>query len=474
MAQDNILKLGIPKGSLEAQTLELMRKSGWRISVGERSYIPRADAEDEVGALLMAVATADGRFELAGKVGTGFDKETRKKLARLLDAEGSSTATVIGKPRLKGARWSRITHVAEIALAEWTKDGSARAPTFLALREDKSPLECRREVEVRDETAAPRRSVRKPRAVHDVARGAGPMTAGATEVKVTNPTKVIFPRDGITKADVVGYYESVADLMLPHLAGRPIGVQRWPNGIDEAAWFQQNAPENVPAFVRVVNPGTPHEGKRKIFVENPQTLAWLGNLAALTIHQWASHAPETARTGAAITRALGEADYTVIDLDPGDGPWEHLIEVANALRGLLDELQLESVVKTSGQRGLHIVIPFMRGPSHGDATEFGRKLATSLANALPEIATVERMKAKRRGRLYIDFLQNGEGKTIVAPYTIRARDGAPVSAPIRWAEVTRKLDPGRFTIRTVLDRAAKYGDLFANALQPKQRLPRVQ
>lgn len=298
--------------------------------------------------------------------------------------------------------------------------------------------------------------------------------APTSAVKLTNPTKVLFPRDGITKTDVAEYYASIAHVMLPHLAGRPVGLQRWPNGIDEEAWFQQNAPEKTPDFVRLIDTGPKHGSKRKILVENESTLLWLANLAALTIHQWASHVPASVHVQTEIVRALGQADYTALDLDPGDGTWDHVIQVAEAIRGLLEQLELVSVVKTSGQRGLHILIPFARGPSHVEVTELGRKLATSVAAALPEIATVERMKAKRKGRLYIDFLQNGEGKTVVAPYSLRAKDGAPVSTPVSWSEVTRKLSPDGFTLRDVPERVAKLGDLFAGALATKQVIPLVE
>jgi bifunctional non-homologous end joining protein LigD len=291
---------------------------------------------------------------------------------------------------------------------------------------------------------------------------------------LTNPTKVLFPEDGITKAAIAAYYESVAEVMLPHMTGRPVGLQRWPNGIHDKAWFQQHAPDNVPDFVRLVDTGPDHGSARKIVIDNKDTLLWLANLAALTIHQWSGHVSSRATTPKAILEALAKPDYTVIDLDPGDGPWADVIAVAQALRRLLDELKLASVVKTSGQRGIHIIIPWKRGPSHEEAVEVGRKLATAVAETLPDIATVERMKAKRRGRLYIDYLQNGHGKTIVAPYSLRAKVGAPVSTPITWTEVTERLDPSAFTLRTVPKRVAKVGDLFASLLEPTQKLPRLK
>src|SRR6202021_2224375 len=150
--------------------------------------------------------------------------------------------------------------------------------------------------------------------------------------------------------------------------------------------------------------------------------------------------------------------------------WEHVITVAETLRGLLEKLTLESAVKTSGQRGLHILVPFASGPTHEEATDFARKLATAVADALPEIATVERMKAKRHGRLYVDFLQNGEGKPIVAPYTIPGKDGAPVPTPLEGSEVSNKLDPMAWTLRTVLARVEKRGDLLAPLLRSRQTL----
>ena len=399
-------------------------------------YIPMKGTKGQVGALLLGVMDGSGshasELRYAGRVGTGFDARTRKDLARRLDPTRTEEPRVTGAPKTKDAVWTEPTLVCEVAHAEWTRDGSMRHPRYVRLREDKDANEC---------------------FVEGVSAGAG------ASAKLTNPTKILFPRDAITKRDIFDYYTAIASVMLPHLAARPLSLQRWPHGIDGESWFQQNAPEATPAFVKTLT----LEGKRRIVAENVETLQWLANLAAITIHQWASHAPK-----------LDKPDYTVIDLDPGDGTWKELVEVALAVRTLLDALELESVVKTSGKRGLHVVVPFAHGPSHEDATAFGEQIATAVAKVLPKIATVERMKNRRGGRLYIDYLQNGEGKTIVSPYTVRALDGATVSTPITWDEVTEKLDPTRFTIRTVLDRVAKKGDLFARALASSAKLPRVR
>jgi bifunctional non-homologous end joining protein LigD len=348
--------------------------------------------------------------------------------------------------------------VCEIQFAKWTKDGSPREPSFIALREDKSPMDCVREV---------------IGGVDDLPPPAAPASRRSAVVRLSNPDKVLFPNEGYTKTDILAYYTQIAPVMLPHLAGRPLNMQRWPNGIHGNEWFQHNIPQPVPAFVRFVDIAESHKSKKRLVVDNVETLQWLANLAALTLHQWSSHVPSSVTAKDAGVLALARPDYVVIDLDPGDGTWAHLIEVATAVRALLEALHFESAVKTSGKRGLHIVIPIVPGPTHDEATGFGEQIARAVAKVLPGIASVERMKDKRGGKLYVDYLQNGEGRTIVSPYTIRAKDGAPVSAPLAWSEVTTSLDPSKLTIRTVLDRVAKHGDLFAPALRASNVLPRV-
>jgi bifunctional non-homologous end joining protein LigD len=291
--------------------------------------------------------------------------------------------------------------------------------------------------------------------------------------KLANPTKVLFPRDGITKREIWDYYTAIAPQMLPHMAGRPLTLQRYPNGIDEAEWYQQNAPDKTPDFVRLVDSGPRHDHKKRIVCDNVETLQWLANLAALTMHGWSAHVTPQATSRAAIDHELGQPDYVVLDLDPGDGPWSHLVDVARHVHALLDALKLRSFVKTSGKRGVHVLVPIAHGPTHDEVTGFAEQIARAVTKVLPKIATVERMKDKRGGKLYVDYGQNGEGKTVVLPYTIRARDGAVVSTPIEWDELDEELDPTRFTIRTVLDRVRERGDLYAGILAGAQRLPRV-
>ena len=449
-------------------------------------YIPMAGTRDDVGALLLGVVdrAAPGKLVFAGRVGTGFDARTRRDLGARLRAELAKGPTIDGAPNVKDGRWVKPALVCECAFSEWTRDGSMRHPRFLGLREDKTPLECVREEPSANAALEPKEDkpgkAPAPRVAAHHARATVPRVAAhrvaapsAGPVKLTNPDKVIFPRDGITKREIWDYYTNIADVMLPHLAGRPLTLQRYPNGIDGQEWYQQNAPEKTPDYVRLVDAGPRHDHKKRIVCDNVETLQWLANLAALTIHGWCCHAPPEATSRAAIDRALAQPDYVILDLDPGDGPWDHLVEVARAVRALLDALKLVSFAKTSGKRGVHVLVPIAPGPTHEQATGFAEQIARAVAKVLPKIATVERMKDKRGGKLYVDYMQNGEGKTVVAPYTIRARDGAVVSTPIEWDELTEELDPTVFTIRTAPARVQKRGDLFAGVLRSAQRLPNV-
>ncbi len=435
-------------------------------------FIPLKGTEHEVGALLVGVVERErpGRLVYAGRVGTGFDARTRRELGRKLEQRAASAPGIEGAPHVKSVRWAAPELVCEVAFTEWTPDGSMRHPRFIGLREDKGPLEC-----VRNGDVAPRADVSFDSESEDAApaRPAPSPPAAAAKVKLANPDKVLFPKDGITKRDIWDYYTSVSDAMLAHLAGRPLTLQRYPDGIEGQEWYQQNAPDKTPPFVRLIDTGPRHENKKRIACDNLETLQWLANLAALTIHSWCCHAPPSATTRAAIDRALALPDYVVIDLDPGQGPWAHLVEVARALRTLLDALKLESCVKTSGKRGVHVVIPMAPGPTHAQATRFAEQIARAVAKVLPDVASVERMKDKRGGKLYVDYGQNGEGRTIVSPYTIRARDGAVVSTPIEWDELDEALDPRAFTIRSVPGRIREKGDLFARVLHSRQTLPDV-
>jgi len=262
---------------------------------------------------------------------------------------------------------------------------------------------------------------------------------------LSNADKVLYPRDGLCKRDLAAYYRDVAPAMLPHLFDRPVVVQRWPDGIDEFDWYQHRMPPRAPDYLRAAWV----DGVRRIVIENGDALLWMVNQAGLTYHAFGSR-----------LATIAEPDWAMLDLDPGDrATWfADLIEVALAIRRTLELLELPSVVKTSGQRGLHILVPLAPGHTFEQAETFGRGVASLLVQLLPDKCTLENEKHKRGGRLLVDHKQF-MAKTLVAPYSLRGADGGTVSAPIEWSEVTRALDPKQFTVRTVRARLDARGDL---------------
>jgi DNA ligase D-like protein (predicted polymerase) len=267
---------------------------------------------------------------------------------------------------------------------------------------------------------------------------------------LSNADKVLYPRDGIAKKDLVAFYRELAPTMLPYLLDRPVVIQRWPDGIDDFDWYQHRMPPRAPDYLRAAWV----DGVRRIVIENADALLWMVNQAGLTYHVFASR-----------LASLPSPDYAMIDLDPGDRTtwWDDTIEVALAVRRTLELLELPSVVKTSGQRGIHILVPLAPGHTFEQAEMFGRGIADLLLRLLPDKVTIENEKDKRAGKLLLDHKQF-VAKTLVAPYSLRAADAAPVSTPLLWSEVTRKLDPKALNLRTLLARLDKHGDLGAPLL----------
>ncbi len=269
---------------------------------------------------------------------------------------------------------------------------------------------------------------------------------------ITNATKVLYPRDDITKADIVRYYDDVRAPLLALMRDRPVVCQRWPDGIDDFTWYQHRMPPRAPDYLRAVwIPGSDRKMNRRVIIETREGLQWMVNQAALTFHGWSSRAA-----------SLQSPDWVILDLDPGESTkWPTVIDVALAIRKLLEMLELPSVVKTSGQKGIHILVPIAPGHTAVQAQEVGTRIAGLVARLYPNDVSLEAQNETRKGRLYLDHLQNYQGKSLVLPYSLRAVNGAPVSTPIEWSEVTNALNPGAFTMRTMRARLDAKGDLAA-------------
>lgn len=273
---------------------------------------------------------------------------------------------------------------------------------------------------------------------------------------LTHLDKVFWPREGLTKGDLIAYYREVAPVMLPYLKGRPESLHRHPDGIDAEGFFQKDIGRmRPPPFVRTTSVRSTSLGKtmRTVVCDNAATLLWMANLGCVEIDPWNSR-----------TASLDRPDYLVIDLDPERAPFPLVVDTALVMRGVLEGLGIKGCPKTSGGRGLHIYVPLGARYGYPDALRFAELLGLMAHARLEGSTSLERRPSKRVGKVYFDHLQNRRGATTVAPYSVRPRPGAPVSAPLAWHEVRHGLDPSAFTMRTMLRRLDRKGDLFAPVL----------
>jgi len=293
-------------------------------------------------------------------------------------------------------------------------------------------------------------------AIERAPKGSGTLSfPGGTTLAVTNRGKPWFPDDAITKGEVMRYYARVAPVILPLIADRPLILRRFPDGVDGPSFYQQVAPTDAPDAVRVASVLTSKGRERRLIGGELPTLLYTVQLGAIDVHPWLSR-----------LRTIQWADYSVLDLDPGPSAgFARAVRIALRIRDALAKGGYRTAIKTSGSRGLHLFIPMRPRTPFPAAQEFGRTIATAIAAEYPKDATVERMLAKRpNDAVYIDFLQNAEGKSVAAPFSLRARKGATVSTPLNWNEVTEDLDPAAFTIATVPPEAVRRGRLWLSAL----------
>ena len=429
------------------------------------------------------------RLVYVSKVGTGFDQAGLKAIWEKLRPLARSTPPFDtgAIPTGRGHHWVEPRLVCEVRFTEWTEDGGLRHPTFIGLRDDKKPTDCRREKPESppegepaggpERLSAPERSrasepLPADRATRSTQRGprnrAGvgglgggaasapphseqdaPVASAPARFQATNVQKIFWPAEGLTKGDLIAYYERVAPLMLPYLRDRPLVLTRFPDGIGGKSFYQKDAPEFAPAWVRTerVYSRDTERDIAYLVVDDVEMLRYVANSAAIPIHLWASRIP-----------SLERPDWLVLDLDPKGAPFTDVVRVALSLRRILDRLDLPSYVKTSGATGLHILLPLGARYTYEQCRTFARLLAILGVEAEPDISTVARPLRARGGKVYIDFGQNGYGQTIVAPYSLRPLPGAPASCPLEWREVTPRLDPTRFTLETLPARFDKRDD----------------
>jgi bifunctional non-homologous end joining protein LigD len=406
------------------------------------------------GALHLATYES-GRLVYAGRVGTGFNDEQLQTLRAELEQDRRPTPPCTGPlPPDKGTVWVEPRRVVEVRYKEWTGEGLLRQPVFLRFRDDKPIEEC-----VREGKGGTSEPLPPPPSI--VSSEPPP----ERKVPFSNLDKVFWPEEGYTKGDLIEFYRAVSPWLLPYLKDRPLVLTRYPDGVTGKNFFQKDAPGFVPGWVRLERIWS-EQAQREIdyfIADDEETLLYIINLGTIPLHVWASRISD-----------IPHPDWCILDLDPKEAPFADVVKVAQAVHELTEEMETPSFVKTSGSTGIHVLVPLGGQCTFEQAKTLGELMARVVAERRPEIATTIRLPASRGGRVYVDFLQNGHGKLLAAPFCARPVAGAKVSTPLAWSEVKAGLDPARFTIRTVPERLrAQKEDPLRGVLSEKPDLARA-
>lgn len=460
-----------------------IRTRDWlKIKINKRQEVIIAgytlnEGSSKLFSALLLAAYDKGELHYVGKVGTGFKEKQQKEMLALFKPlitkkspfketpDYNKPSRFRPNPPHANATWLKPELVCEISFTEITADGVFRHPSFEGMREDKSAKEVVREVEkpaeevvdeaenkgeeiIKKPAKAKRKTLLNPKEETQVRKING------HEVKFSNLGKLYWPDDKIQKRELINYYYQVAPFILPYLENRPLSLNRFPNGIKGKSFYQKDVTGKVPEWIET----TPYisEGEHKNFMlcNDEATLLYMANLGAIDVNPWNSR-----------IETPDNPDWCLLDLDPDTGnTFEQVIETAQAIKGLLDSLAVPSYCKTSGSTGLHIYIPLGARYSYDQCQLFAEWVAGQVQQQLPDFTSVERMTKNRKGKLYIDYLQNRPKATLAAPYSVRPKPGATVSMPLHWDEVKKGLQLKDFTIHNAIDRIQREGDLFRPVL----------
>jgi bifunctional non-homologous end joining protein LigD len=462
---------------------------GWMQGKGKRA--------NSIGALLLGVYESDGQLRYVGRVGSGFSDRELQRLSDLLAPMARSTSLFVsGEKPPRGALFCEPHLVVEVEFANWTAGGSLRAPVYKGLRDDKRPAEVVREdmrVGLPADKVQPRRASSRagrlthaglavassdtgvdpantaldPLSIHRHGAKAAETTVDGRELKLSNLDKVLYPKTGFTKGDLIAYYAAIAPVLLGHLAERPLTVTRWPDGVQAKSFFQKQAPAHRPEWVRTATVASASKPIDYTLANDLPTLVWLANLAAIELHVPLARAQEMDRPTA-----------LVFDLDPGaPASIVECCQVGLQLHGMFENLGLQSFAKTSGSKGLQVYVPLNSpGVTYERTKPFTKAVAETLEAAEPDLVVSRMTKARRTGKVLIDWSQNDAKKTTVCAYSLRATERPSASTPVEWDEVRAARDSGDpaslvFEASQVLERVVERGDLFAPVLSLIQELP---
>jgi bifunctional non-homologous end joining protein LigD len=431
------------------------RQSTWvkvrAMRVGDFAVIgytpPTRGTRTGFSGLHLGVRSASGPsagWVYAGKVGGGFSEAELVEIRRVLD-ESPRARYEFDVPGAAGSVWVEPRLVLAVRYKEWPPGKLLRQPTYLHQRTDKQPDEC--ELPRGNEEDGERDEPPAPPAPEEVA----PVEAPAVErtVAFSNMDKVFWPDEDYRKRDLIGYYRDLSPWLLPYLADRPLVLTRYPDGITGKSFYQKDAPDWAPEWVRTESVWSEHSQRdiHYFVCDDVESLLYVVNLGTIPLHVWCSRVSDLARP-----------DWCILDLDPKGAPFSDVVEVALAIRRVCDAIELDTFIKTSGSTGLHVLIPLARQCTYEQSRTLAGLVARIVEAERPDIATMMRVIDARGGKVYLDWLQNRHGQLLVAPFSARPLPGAPVSMPLRWSEVGGKLEPSRFTLKTALRRMERLGE----------------
>ena len=405
-----------------------------------------------LGALHLA-DYVDGELTYAGRAGSGFKDKELAELRAEFERKVRKTPPCAGPvPTGPDTFWIEPERVCEVRYKEWTDECLLRQPVFLRFREDKKPEECIRQI---------------PTALEEpvlVEADPAPVASSERKIAFSNLEKVFWPTEGYTKGDLIEYHRAISPWLLPYLRNRPVVLTRYPDGIAGKSFFQKDAPGFTPDWLRTEQIWS-EDTQREIayFVaDDVDSLLYLANSATIPLHIWLSS-----------VGTLELPDWCVIDLDPKEASFSDVVKVALVLHELCEELGLPNFVKTSGSTGLHVLVPVNRRLTYEQSRSFGELLSQVVVSRARDIATIVRAIQRREGKVYLDYVQNGYGRLLVAPFSVRPLPGAPVSMPIRWDEVNQSLNPRGFNIKDAPKRMKRMGDPMAELIEAQADLMAV-
>jgi bifunctional non-homologous end joining protein LigD len=381
------------------------------------------------GSLLLGVYDAHGTLKYCGNVGTGFDASRLADIKARLDEQHADACPFATRPAGVKAQWVKPVLVCEVSFGEWTRDGRVRHSVFQGMRTDKPARQIGRE------TA-------KPPAARPASTPAKESTRPMTKQRITHAERVIDKASGITKGELAAYYERVADLMLPHLKGRPVSLVRAPEGVGGEMFFQKHLQKNELPGVKQLDPALDPGHDPLMQIDTAKGLLSAAQMNVIELHTWN-----------ATSRAIGKPDRMTFDLDPGEGvSWALMQEATMLVQTLLNELGLAAFLKTSGGKGLHIVVPIQRRFDWDTVKGFSQAVVQHLADTIPERFVAKSGPRNRVGKIFVDYLRNGFGATTVSAWSARSRPGLGVSVPLAWGELPDLTSASQWTVRNVESR----------------------